>query len=45
MEYAQGALAYGLSNTSMLLTACLKSSLDVKYFFRILLKFAIDYSV
>lgn len=29
MEYAKGALAYGLSNTSMLLTACLKSSLDV----------------
>lgn len=29
MEYAKGALAYGMSNTSMLLTSCLKASLDV----------------
>lgn len=29
MEYAKGALAYGLSNTSMLLTSCLKASLDM----------------
>ncbi len=29
MEYAKGALAFGLSNTSMLLTSCLKASLDV----------------
>lgn len=29
MEYAPGALAYGLSNVSMLLTSCLKASLDV----------------
>ncbi len=32
MEYAKGALAYGLSNTSMLLTSCLKASLDVIMF-------------
>lgn len=30
MEYAHGALAYGLSNTSFLLTSCLKSSLEVR---------------
>ncbi len=30
MEYAEGALAYGMSNTSMLLTSCLKASLDVR---------------
>lgn len=29
MEYAKGALAFGLSNTSMLLTSCLKASLDI----------------
>lgn len=29
MEYAPGALAYGLSNVSMLLTSCLKASLDI----------------
>ena len=29
MEYAKGALAYGLSNTSILLTSCLKANLDV----------------
>jgi kynureninase len=31
MESAKGALAYGLSNTSILLTSCLKASLDVIY--------------
>lgn len=29
MEYSKGAAAYGLSNTPMLLTSCLKSSLDI----------------
>ena len=30
MEYADGAAAFSLSNQSMLLTSCLKASLDVK---------------